>query len=50
MTLKNDAKFEGKLACDLENDMTNLADFHQSTQKYQSWDYDGILLSTVQNV
>ena len=50
MTLKNDAKFEGKLACGLENDMTNLANFHQSTQKYQSWDYDGILLSTVQNV
>ena len=43
MTLKNDAKFEGKLACGLENDMTNLANFHQSTQKYQSWDYDGIL-------
>ena len=31
MTLNSDAKFEEKLACALENDMRNLADFHQST-------------------
>ena len=31
MTLKSDAKFEEKLACWLENDMRNYANFHQST-------------------
>ena len=30
MTLKSDAKFEEKLACGFENDMTNMANFHQS--------------------
>ena len=33
ITLKSDAKFEEQLACGLKNDMRNLADFHQSTQK-----------------
>ena len=32
MTLECDAKFEEKLTCGLENDMRNLANFHQSTQ------------------
>ena len=31
MTLKSDAKFEQKLTCDLENDMKNMKNFHQST-------------------
>ena len=31
MKLKNDAKFEEKLTCSLENDMRNLANFYQST-------------------
>ena len=35
---------------DLENDMTNLANFHQSAWKCQNWDFDGILLSKVENV
>ena len=30
MTLKIDAKFEGKLTCASKNDMRNLANFHQS--------------------
>ena len=30
MTLKSDAKFEEKLTCGLENDMRNLANFHQA--------------------
>ena len=30
MTLESDAKFEEKLTCGLENDMRNLANFHQS--------------------
>ena len=50
MTLKSDAKFEEKLTCGLENDMSNLANFHQSTLKCQNWDFDGILLSKVENV
>ena len=29
MTLKSDSKFEEKLACGLENDMRNLANFHR---------------------
>ena len=31
MTLKSDAKFEEKLTYDLENDMRNMVNFHQST-------------------
>ena len=31
MTLDSDAKFEEKLTCAFKNDMTNLANFHQST-------------------
>ena len=46
----SDAKFEEKLTCYLENDMRNLAYFHQSTQKCQNWNFDGILLSKVENV
>ena len=34
MALKIDAKFEGKLACASKNNMRNLADFYQSTQKF----------------
>ena len=30
--------------------MRNLGNFHQSTWKSQNWDFDGILLSKVQNV
>ena len=30
MTLENDAKFEKKFTCGLENDMKNLGNFHQS--------------------
>ena len=50
MTLKSDAKFEEKLPCCLENDMRNLANFHQSTWKCQNWNFDKILLSKVENV
>ena len=31
ITLKSDAKFEVKLTCAFQNDMRNLANFHQST-------------------
>ena len=50
MTLKRDAKFKEKLTCGLESDMRNLANFYQSTQKCQNWDFDGILLSKIENV
>ena len=36
MMLESDAKFEEKVTCCLENDMKNLANFHQSTQKSQN--------------
>ena len=49
MKLKRDTKFELKLTCCLENDMTNFANFHQSTQKYQNWNFDKMLLSKVEN-
>ena len=44
MTLGSDAKFEEKLICGLENDMTTLENFHQITRKSQNWDFDGIYL------
>ena len=31
MVLNIDAKFEGKLTCNFENDMGNLANFYQNT-------------------
>ena len=49
MTLKSHIKFEEKLTCDLENDMKNLANFNQNTWKCQSSDFDGIILSKVEN-
>ena len=49
MTQTCDAKFEEKLTCGLENNIKNLASFHQSTEKSQSQDFDGILLSKVEN-
>ena len=39
MALKIDAKFEGKRTCAYKNDMRNLVNFHQSTQKSQHWDF-----------
>ena len=50
MILRNDAKFKEKLTCGLENDMRNLANFHQSTQKCQNWDVDRILLTKVEKI
>ena len=50
MALECDADLEEKLTCGLENDMRNLENFHQSTQKSQNWDRDGILLSKIENV
>ena len=46
---KSHAKFEEKLTCGLENDMMNLANFHQNTWKCQNVYIHGILLSKVEN-
>ena len=50
MTLERDAKIEEKLTSGLENDIRNLANFQQGTRNSQNWDFDGILLSKVENV
>ena len=50
MTLRRDAKFEEKLTCGLKNDWKNFANFHQSTQKSQNWDFHDILLSSVEYI
>ena len=50
MMLKSDAKFEEKVLCGLENDIKNLANFHQSTQKSQNWDFYWVFLSKVENL
>ena len=50
MTLKSGAKFEEKLTCGLENDLRNMANFHHSTLKSENWDFDGDLLSKVENI
>ena len=39
MTLECDSYFQEKLTCGLENGMRNLANFHQSSQKSQNWDF-----------
>ena len=49
MTLKSDTKFGDESAC-FKIDMRNLANFHQSTRKCQNWDFDGNLLSKVENL
>ena len=43
--LKGDAKFKGKLTCDLKNDITNLANFYASSRKPEKLHFDWILLS-----
>ena len=50
MTLKTDAKFEGKPTCASKNDMRNLGTFHKCTRNSENWYFDGILLSKVKNV
>ena len=46
MTPNSDAKFE-ELTCCYKNNMRNLANLHESTQKFQSWNFDGFLLSKI---
>ena len=44
MTLKGDAKFKGKLACGLENDLRNSFNFHSSSRKSGNLHFDGLFL------
>ena len=46
----SDGKFQRKMTCASKNKKRNLENFHQGTRKSQNWDFDGILLSKVQNV
>ena len=50
MTLKDDAKFKGKLAHGLKNDLRNLVNFHASSRKSESLHFDGLLLSKAYKV
>ena len=45
MKLKDDAKFKGRLTCDLKNLIRNLVNFHASSQKSENLHFDWILLS-----
>ena len=51
MALNIDATFEGKLTCAFKNDMRNYSKFSpEHIWKSKNWDFDGILLSKVENV
>ena len=45
MTLKDDAKFKGKLTRGLKNDIKNLVNFHASNWKSENLHFDGFFLS-----
>ena len=45
MTLKDDAKFKGKLTHGLKNDTKHLVNFHGSRRKSGNLQFDGLLLS-----
>ena len=50
MKLNRDTKFREELTCHFKIDIKYLTNFHQSTQKCQNWNFDGILLPKVENV
>ena len=49
MALKTDATLDRKLTRAFKNGMRNSGNFHQNTGKSKNWDFDGILLSKVEN-
>ena len=49
MTLKDDAKFIGKLTRGLKNEMRNLVNFNSSSGKSENLHFDGLLLLKVCN-
>ena len=50
MIMKNDAKIEEELTCQLKIDMRNLTNFNLSTGKSQKCVLSGLLLNKVYNV
>ena len=50
MALKIDATLDQKLTCAFKNEIRNLVNFHQNTGMSKNWDFDGILLSKVENL
>ena len=50
MTLKSDAKFEGKLTLGSKNDMMNLVNFNASSGKSKTLYFDMLLLSIAYKV
>ena len=45
MTLKDDAKFKGKLTRGLKNGKRNLVNFHSSGRNSENFHFDGLFLS-----
>ena len=50
MVLKIDATLDQKLARNFKNDIRNSRNFQQNTGKSKNWDFDGFLLSKVENL
>ena len=50
MIIKNDAKIEEELTCQLKIDMWNLTNFDLSTQNLKNLHFDGLLLTKGYNV
>ena len=50
MALNIEEMFEGRLTFAFKNGTRNAGNFHQSTWKSPNWDFEGILLSKVENV
>ena len=50
MTLMGDAKFAGKLTCDLKNKIRNLVHFYASSRKSENLHFDGLLFSKAYKV
>ena len=50
ITLKIDAKFEGKLTCASKYDMRNFGNFlPEHVRKFKNWDFYWVLLSEVES-
>ena len=47
MTLKDDAKFKGKLICSFKKGIRNLVNFHASSRKSENLHFTRILLFKV---
>ena len=50
MTMKSDAKFEGKLTLGSKNGMKNLVNFNESSDKSENLQFDVLLLSIAYKV